>query len=85
MLGVASVSVFAQENPAANNGAKEAVKVNNKLCPVSGEKVGEMGDPVTYEYNGRIYNFCCSSCLSDFKKDPDKFAKIAEADAAEPK
>lgn len=38
------------------NGSSRAVAVGNKICPVSGEKVGEMGDIVKYEYNGRIYN-----------------------------
>ena len=55
--------------------------VNNKICPVSGEGVYEMGDPVQYEYNGKIYNFCCKMCLKDFKKDPEKFSKIAEEEA----
>lgn len=81
MLGAFCVPVFAQQTTTAQNAGKEAVQVNNKLCPVSGEKVGEMGDPVKYEHNGKVYNFCCVKCLDDFKKDPDKFAKIAESEA----
>ena len=54
------------------------VKVGNKICPISGEKVGEMGDVVEYEYNGKIYNFCCPMCLKDFKKDPEKYVKMVE-------
>jgi YHS domain-containing protein len=48
--------------------------VGNKICPVTGEKI----DPktkVTYEYDGRVYNFCCGMCVDPFKKDPQKYIK----------
>ena len=64
-----------EEETEANS---KAVEVGNKICPVSGDKVGEMGDIVKYEYNGKIYNFCCKACVKDFKKDPEKYSKIAE-------
>ena len=60
----------------------DAVEVGNKICPVSKEKVGEMGEVVKHEYNGKIYNFCCKMCLKDFQKDPEKYSKIAEDEAA---
>lgn len=59
-----------------------AVEVGNKICPVGGEKVGEMGDIEKIEHNGKIYNLCCAMCAKDFSKDPDKFAKIAEDEVA---
>lgn len=59
-----------------------AVNVGNKLCPVSGEKVGDMGDPILFEYNGKVYNMCCAMCVKDFKKDPEKYSKIAEEEVA---
>ncbi len=58
------------------------VQVDNKICPVSGEKVGEMGDAVSIEHNGKMYHLCCTMCKKDFKANPDKFAKIAEDNAA---
>lgn len=54
---------------------KEAVNVGNKICPVSGEKIGEGMEPATYEYEGKIYNFCCAMCVDEFKKDPEKYIK----------
>lgn len=54
------------------------VEVGNPICPVSGEKVGEMGEIVKYEYNGKIYNLCCPMCKKDFDLDPEKFSKKAE-------
>ncbi|MFA5117280.1 MAG: YHS domain-containing protein [Candidatus Omnitrophota bacterium] len=57
----------------------ESVNVGNMICPVSGEKVGQGMEAVTYEYKGKIYNFCCALCVDDFKKDPEKYIeKIAE-------
>jgi YHS domain-containing protein len=55
-----------------------AIKVGNTICPVSKKKVGEMGEVVEYEYNGKVYNFCCKACLKDFEKDPEKYVKIVE-------
>ena len=53
-----------------------------KTCVVSGDKLGEMGDPYVYEYKGREIKFCCKGCLKDFNKEPEKYIKkIAEAEA----
>ena len=53
-----------------------------KTCVVSGEKLGGMGDPYVWEYQGREIKFCCKGCLKDFKKDPAKYLKmIDEAEA----
>ncbi len=62
-----------------------AVNVGNKICPVTGEKIDEK-TKVTYEYEGKIYNFCCSMCIEEFKKDPQKYIKkIAEEKQSESK
>ena len=50
------------------------VEVGNKICPISGEKIIE-GKESKIEYNGKIYNFCCSMCEKDFKKDPEAAIK----------
>ena len=77
-----------QEGTEANS---KAVEVGNKICPVSGDKIpapGEkeaMGEAVKYEYNGKIYNLCCKMCIKDFKKDPEKYSKIAEEEVAQEK
>ena len=51
------------------------LEVGNKICPVSGEDVGEMGDPVKVEYKGKIYNLCCKMCKKDFNNNNKKFFK----------
>ena len=57
-------------------------------CVVSGEKLGEMGDAIKYQYQGREVQFCCKGCIKAFEKDPAKYLKLiddatkAKADAA---
>jgi YHS domain-containing protein len=55
-----------------------------KTCPVSDEKLGEMGDAYVFEHEGREIKLCCKSCLKDFKKNPAKYVKkIEQAEAKE--
>jgi YHS domain-containing protein len=56
-----------------------------KTCVVSGDKLGEMGDPYVYEYQGREIKFCCKGCVKDFKKDPAKYIKKIEEGEAKAK
>ena len=85
IFGVNSLSFAQDEHSAdehgeasvANTASGEAANVGNKICPVSGEKIDEKLR-VTYEYQGKVYNFCCAGCLSSFKADPDKYIKIVD-------
>lgn len=48
-------------------------------CPITGKKLGSMGDPVVKRYDGREVRFCCSACPEKFEKDKAaNFAKIDE-------
>ena len=91
IVGMMSVLVLgasvllAQETKAADSSqmqASQLVEVGNKICPVSGNKVGEMGPAIKHEYNGKIYNLCCGMCPSKFDKDPAKYSKIADDEVA---
>ena len=53
-------------------------------CIVSGEKLGEMGKPVVFEYKGQEIKLCCKSCRKKFDKDPAKFLKQMEESAKKP-
>jgi len=48
-------------------------------CPVSGEKLGEMGKPYTFVYQGQEVKLCCSGCKKDFDKDPAQYLKKIQA------
>jgi len=53
-------------------------------CPVSGEKLGEMGKAYTFVYSNQVVNLCCPMCKSDFESDPQKYLKKIQ-DAAKAK
>lgn len=49
-------------------------------CIVSDEKLGEMGKPFVFTYEGQEIKLCCKSCQKDFKKEPAKYLKkLADA------
>lgn len=48
-------------------------------CPVTGKKLGAMGDPVVSVYDGREVRFCCPACPKKFEQ--DKAANLAKLDA----
>lgn len=51
-------------------------------CPVSGDKLGEMGKPYVFVYKGQEVKLCCPSCKKDFDKDPAKYLKKIQEAAA---
>lgn len=58
-----------------------------QTCLVSDEKLGSMGDYVTYTHKeagkpDRVIRVCCEGCIDDFKGDPAKFLKKLDAAAA---
>ena len=40
------------------------------VCPVLG---GKASPSISYQYKGKTYYFCCPMCISDFKKNPEKY------------
>jgi YHS domain-containing protein len=70
----------AQNAPNKAKAAAEVSKpqyVGNQICPVTGLKIDEK-TKATYEYQGKIYNFCCAMCIDPFKADSDKYIKKVE-------
>jgi hypothetical protein len=49
-----------------------------KTCLVSEGKLGDMGDPYVFTYQGREIKLCCKGCLKTFDKDPAKYIKKLE-------
>jgi YHS domain-containing protein len=57
-----------------------------EVCPISGEKLGGMGEPVTVVVDNRLVKLCCKGCVEEAKKDPAKaFKKLDEAVIAKQK
>jgi YHS domain-containing protein len=48
---------------------------NLKTCPVSGDKLGEMGKPYVFAYQGQEVKLCCPDCKEQFDKNPQKYLK----------
>lgn len=48
-------------------------------CPVSGEKLGSMGEPVVKQYDGREVRFCCQACVGKFEAKQEEY--LAKVDA----
>lgn len=48
-------------------------------CPISGKKLGSMGDPIVKVYDGREVRYCCNGCPGTFEKDlKASFTKLDE-------
>lgn len=68
--------------PGAKTNAS-AVPYPLNVCVVDGMKLGSMGEPYVFVYQGQEIKMCCSNCKPDFLKNPDKYLKkIHEAQAA---
>ncbi|MDV6031466.1 MAG: hypothetical protein F9B45_15490 [Phycisphaera sp. RhM] len=54
--------------------------INHKLCPVMGELLGSMGDPVPVTVGGETLFVCCRGCVKKVKADPAKYFAIARSE-----
>ena len=59
----------------------DATATPDKLttCPVSGDKLDEMGAPFVFTYKGQEVKLCCKSCKPKFDKDPAKYLALIRA------
>ena len=78
LLALATVSATAEDK-------KQPIPDKMTTCPVSGDKLGEMGKPYVFKHEGREVQLCCKDCLKDFKKDPAKYIKKLEKAEAKAK
>jgi YHS domain-containing protein len=82
-LFAAPFTLLADDTKPEKKPDKKLVPDKLTTCPVSGEKLGDMGKPVVFEYKGQEVKLCCKGCKPDFDKDPAKYMKkIREADKA---
>ena len=82
MTGAALLALVTVTATAADKKVeKKPAPIPDKMttCPVSGDKLGEMGKPYVFEYKGREVKLCCPDCKKDFEKEPAKYMKKIEA------
>ena len=70
------------DTSATNNPPAKAIPSPLNTCPVSGDKLGEMGAPYVFVYQGQEIKFCCPDCKKDFLKEPQKYLKQIKEEAA---
>jgi hypothetical protein len=58
--------------------AKKVKPYKGDTCLVSGEKLGEMGDPYVLIRKGQEVKLCCKGCLKEFNKDQAGYLKKLE-------
>jgi len=64
-------------SPVAKDAGRVGVPYPLATCPITGKKLGTMGDPPVKVYDGREVRFCCAGCIGKFEKDKAaNFAKI---------
>jgi len=82
LLAIAALFVGLGLANAADKASDENVKPYPlETCVVSGEKLGEMGDPYVLTYKGQEIKLCCKDCAKDFDKTPEKYlAKLKKAE-----
>jgi YHS domain-containing protein len=56
-----------------------AAALAQKVCPVSGETLGEMGTPYKVTVKGRDVFLCCAGCREKIEANPDEY--LAKLDA----
>lgn len=53
-----------------------------RTCPVMGDILGEMGEPIPVAVKGQTVYVCCKGCVGKVQRDPDKYLAIVNAERA---
>lgn len=71
----------ADETPAQEEPGIAGVPADYPLnvCVVTDLPLDSMGEPVRYEYQGRVVYFCCPPCQNRFDADPQKYLEKLDA------
>ncbi len=86
LLGL--IPVFAAHHEGDKSDAKGSTEVTH--CVVSGEELGFMGEPYTFNYHqegqpDRVVTLCCEMCYDRFKNNADHYlAKLDAMASGEP-
>ncbi len=68
--------------PAAAPAAPASRYGGQVKCPVTGEELGSMGEPVAVTVGGRSVYVCCRGCAKRAEADPTKTLAAVEAERA---
>jgi YHS domain-containing protein len=86
IFGIILAAALIVASPAVRADGTNAVSSTPKpkpdflaTCPVSGDKLGDMGKPYVFVYQGQEVKLCCPDCKALFDKDPAKYIKKIRA------
>lgn len=54
----------------------------SEFCPVTGAKLGSMGEPVPVDIDGRTIYVCCRGCVGKLQQNPQKYLRPAPASSS---
>lgn len=57
----------------------ELNQTTQQLCPVTGAKLGSMGEPVAVVIGGQTVYVCCTGCVEKVEQDPEKYLRTSRA------
>lgn len=57
------------------NRLPETANARQATCPVTGARLGSMGDPVPVEVDGRTVYVCCAECVEMLRENPEKYLR----------
>jgi YHS domain-containing protein len=60
-------------NDTESNASAKVDSYPLKVCVVSGEELGGMGEPYVHNHEGVTVKFCCEPCLKKFNKEPEVY------------
>lgn len=78
-LGLAINAFAKDEAPAKEAAARVGDAYSLDTCPVSGEKLGSMGDPVVLVNNGKEVRLCCAGCQKKYDANAEAMNKEIDA------
>jgi YHS domain-containing protein len=73
----ATVKAAAPREQAAAAAVTEMKEAGNKICPITGSKVGSMEEGAHVEYKGYRVGLCCNGCKEKFLTAPEENLKKA--------
>ena len=60
---------------------KQKAAYTAKKCPVSGEELGSMGDPLNVVIANQMVSLCCKGCEKKLRTEPAKYVAMVSAPA----
>ena len=75
LIAIATIGLFGLAGVSHADDQTKPAPYPLTTCFISGEKLGEMGNPVVFTCQGQELKMCCKDCKKKFDKNPEKYMK----------